>query len=159
MLYYIGVTRVQTALLTTGIALVIGMHLAAEAAPETWKRGETESAEILAKRLGRKDAPLVLHVGDPALYEASHIPGAKVAGPGASPEGIKRLRAAVKGVPKDREIVIYCGCCPWQDCPNVRPAYKALEAAGYKKVKALDLPDDFTIDWAKRGHPVAKGKF
>jgi rhodanese-related sulfurtransferase len=63
----------------------------------------------------------------------------------------------VATVGKDAPIVLYCGCCPWDHCPNIRPAYKALQAAGYKNVKALYLPKSFGEDWAAKGYPVEKG--
>jgi hypothetical protein len=37
-------------------------------------------------------------------------------------EGLASLERAVKDVPRERAILIYCGCCPWDKCPNVRPA-------------------------------------
>lgn len=79
-------------------------------------------------------------------------------GPGSEAAGLKRLEGRVAGIGREREVVIYCGCCPVRDCPNVNPAYRALKARGFKRVKVLDLPTDFTIDWVRKGLPVAKGK-
>lgn len=134
----------------------------ASAAPATpappWKASEILSTRLLADRLGARNAPKILHVGPPALYEAGHVPGAAMAGPGSDAAGLKRLAAAVAGLPKDCEMVLYCGCCPMQDCPNLAPAYRALKSKGFKNVRVLDMPTDFTIDWAKKGYPVEKGK-
>lgn len=113
----------------------------------------------LLKLLSGKSAekPLILQVGFQFLYEGGHIDGAKWAGPASRPDGIRRLRAALKNIPKDTSIVIYCGCCPWAECPNVRPAYTTLKELGFKKVKTLYIPINFEQDWIKKGYPVAKG--
>jgi thiosulfate/3-mercaptopyruvate sulfurtransferase len=99
-------------------------------------------------------SPLIIHVGFSVLYRASHIPGSNYAGPASKPEGIEDLKKAVAGQPKDRQIVLYCGCCPWDKCPNVRPAIAALREMGYKNVKALELPENLKTDWIDKGYPT-----
>lgn len=154
-----GDVRISPLLFATLVATVfIPAPACAAQADVPWKAGEVVPPAELAKRLGKQGAPLILHIGPPVLYDGGHIPGAPKVGPGATPDGIRRMHAHVRGVPKDREIVIYCGCCPTSECPNAKPAYKSLKARGYKNVKVLDLPTDFTIDWAKKGLPVEKGK-
>ena len=64
------------------------------------------------------------------------------------------LKAAVDKLPRDREIVIYCGCCPWDHCPNVKPAMELLKQMGFTKAKALYVPDNLKVDWIDRGYPV-----
>ncbi len=98
--------------------------------------------------------PLLLHVGFPVLYRASHIPGSIYAGPGAKPEGIEELKKALTGQPKDRAIVLYCGCCPWEKCPNMRPAFAALREMGYTNVKAMVVPENLKADWTDKGYPI-----
>src|ERR1019366_7490365 len=80
-------------------------------------------------------SPLVIQVGFDVLYRSSHIPGSLYAGPGSKPEGIELLKKAVEGQPKNRQIVLYCGCCPWDKCPNIRPALAALRSMGFTSVK------------------------
>jgi hypothetical protein len=58
---------------------------------------------------------------------------------------------------RDRELLVYCGCCPSNVCPNIRPAVKALEDMGFKNVKVLHLPHSFRLDWVNKGFPVEKG--
>jgi len=53
--------------------------------------------------------------------------------------------------------VIYCGCCPFDHCPNIRPAYTALNAMGFKKLRVLVLPTNFATDWVDKGFPMQKG--
>ncbi len=52
----------------------------------------------------------------------------------------------------DREIV-YCGCCPIDKCPNLRPAFRVAREMGFKKVRVLKLPTSFGIDWVEKGYP------
>lgn len=101
--------------------------------------------------------PLLLQVGFPMLYRQAHIPGSIYAGPGRSPEGLALEAAALKGLPKDRAIVLYCGCCPWSHCPNVLPAFQEAQSLGFKDVKVLVIQEDFGRDWADRGYPVSSG--
>jgi hypothetical protein len=100
--------------------------------------------------------PLILNVGPRMLYLQAHIPGAEYIGAGSDARGIEQLRARVKALPRDRFIVLYCGCCPWSHCPNVRPAYGELHAMGFTKVKVLYIADNFGTDWVYKGYPSVK---
>jgi hypothetical protein len=60
-------------------------------------------------------------------------------------------------VPRSANLVIYCGCCPFDHCPNIRPAYKALHEMGFVHVRVLVLPTSFAADWVEKGYPVEKG--
>lgn len=105
-----------------------------------------------------KDAPLIVQVGSRVFFRESHIPGAQYAGPTSQPAGIASLESLVSGLPKDKYIVLYCGCCPWNRCPNVAPAYKRLTELGFTKVKVLYLANNFGDDWVKKGYPAVPGK-
>jgi thiosulfate/3-mercaptopyruvate sulfurtransferase len=103
---------------------------------------------------GSAAKPIVLQVGPNVLYRSKHIPGAGYAGPAAKPDGLDLLKNTVAKLPRDREIVLYCGCCPWDRCPNIRPAVELLQGMGFQRVRALSLPTDFKADWIDRGYPV-----
>jgi rhodanese-related sulfurtransferase len=107
---------------------------------------------------GIKDGPLVLQVGSRVMFGQAHIPGAQYAGPGSQEAGIQSIESLVSGLPKDRRIVLYCGCCPWDRCPNVGPAFKRLHDLGFTHVKVLYLADNFGDDWVSKGYPSVKGK-
>lgn len=113
----------------------------------------------LARRLGdvKKPRPVLLQVGFVELYKIGHIPGSVYAGPASRPEGLAKLRERVKGLSRDRELVVYCGCCPFVHCPNVEPAYAALKALGFKRVRVLELKRSFGQDWSGAGLPTVKG--
>ena len=100
--------------------------------------------------------PMLLHVGFPVLYRAAHITGSQFAGPGSKAEGIEELKKAVAAQPRDRQIVLYCGCCPWDKCPNVRPAFAALKEMGFTRVKVMQIPENLKADWIDKGYPTEK---
>jgi hypothetical protein len=49
-------------------------------------------------------------------------------------------------------VVVYCGCCPWDRCPNVKPAVDLLNQMGFAKVKVLYLETGFKVDWLDKGY-------
>ena len=98
--------------------------------------------------------PHVLCVAFPVLYRTRHITGAEFAGPTSKPEGIESLKKALSQLPRDTEIVLYCGCCPMVRCPNIRPAYRTAKELGFANVQVLSLPNDFRKDWEDKGYPV-----
>ena len=100
--------------------------------------------------------PVVLMVGFDFLYDQGHIPGSIFAGTASNKAGLEKLKNTVKDYKKNQSIVIYCGCCPMNHCPNVRPAFKALKDMGYKNVQVLDIPKDFEHNWENRGYPTSK---
>jgi hypothetical protein len=112
--------------------------------------------ELASTIAGSGAKPLILHVGFRVLYKAGAIPGSRYVGATSTVEGLAGLKAAVKGQPLDRAIVIYCGCCPWDHCPNMAPAFDALRALGYTNVRALYTPHNLETDWANPGYPLVK---
>ena len=120
-----------------------------------WTAAQVIHIEDLSKQIQDKTAaPAVFQVGFNVLYKAKHVPGAVYAGPGNKDEGLAELKKAVADVPKDRQITIYCGCCPWDHCPNMKPAYSLLHTLGYTNVKVVEIPNNFVKDWAEKGYPV-----
>ena len=111
----------------------------------------------LVDRLAKSPQPAIFQVGPKFLYSSKHIPGAVYAGMASRPEGLETLKSAVEKLPRDREIVIYCGCCPWDKCPNVKPAMEMLKNMGFTRVIAMHVPVSFKADWIDRGYPVEQG--
>jgi Rhodanese-like domain len=95
---------------------------------------------------------LIFQVGSRVLFEEAHIPGAEFAGPGSTSEGLAILRARVQRLPRTQRIVIYCGCCPWDRCPNIGTAWQLLRSMGFTQVRALYLAQNFGADWVARGY-------
>ena len=105
-----------------------------------------------------KEKPVMLQVGSRVMFGQAHIPGSEYAGPGSQASGIQSLEDKVSALPKNRHIVLYCGCCPWNKCPNVGPAYKRLRELGFTNVQVLYIANNFGDDWVNKGYPAVKGK-
>jgi rhodanese-related sulfurtransferase len=117
-----------------------------------------ELVRILADKSAKTPKPLLLQVGSHMLYVQAHIPGSEYIGQGNSPQGLQNLYRRVSNLPKKTFIVLYCGCCPWNHCPNVNPTYDALQKLGFTNVKVLYLANNFGADWVDKGYPVARGE-
>lgn len=123
---------------------------------DPWPAGKLMEPEELAHIL-KNDGPkpAIFSVVFPVMYRQRHIAGAIPAGPTSKPDGIAALQKAVAGRPKGEFIVIYCGCCPMEHCPNIRPAYVTLRDAGFHNVHVLHLATNLHTDWVSKGYPVA----
>lgn len=113
---------------------------------------------VAALKVSGAQKPVILYVGPKAFYLQAHIPGAENMGPVGKPEGMEKLRARAASLPKDSPVVIYCGCCPWDHCPNIRPAFAELKKAGFTRVRVLYLATSLGADWVEKGFPAAKGE-
>ena len=114
----------------------------------------------LDKALGAAgaDKPLVLQVGSRVLFAQAHIAGSEYVGPGSQPEGLQQLEKRVSPLPRQTPLVLYCGCCPWNRCPNVGPAFKRLQSLGFTHVKALYIANNLGTDWVDKGFPVERSR-
>ena len=115
-----------------------------------------ELAKTIQSSSGQK--PVIFYVGPVILYNQGHVRGAELAGPAGRPEGIEKLKARAASLSHDQQVVIYCGCCPFDHCPNIKPAYEQLQKMGFSKVRVLYLPTSFGTDWADKGFPTDKDK-
>lgn len=123
-----------------------------------WPESAVLEPADLAKTLRFSEKkPAVLCVAFPVLYRSKHIAGAVYAGPGNKPEGIEALKKAVAGMPKDSDVVLYCGCCPMERCPNIRPSYQALKDLGFTHVRVLRIPTNMAADWYQKDYPTEAG--
>jgi rhodanese-related sulfurtransferase len=138
-------------------ALPLAAQTPAKAADDIPAASQIQPAE-LAQAMKGAQKPVILYVGPKAFYAQAHIPGAEFIGPVGKPEGMEKLRARSASLPKDGAVVIYCGCCPWDHCPNIRPALAELKKAGFAKVRILYLATSFGADWKDKGLPVATGE-
>jgi rhodanese-related sulfurtransferase len=150
---------IATMLFRTSILLLLAAFSAftqtgTDKPTDPWEPSVIIKPADLAERLKAGDKPVILYVGFPVLYKGAHIPGAEFAGPCSKPEGLAALAKAASALPHDKEIVIYCGCCPFVKCPNIRPAYSALKSAGYTHVRVLQLDTNLHTDWVEKNYPV-----
>ncbi len=67
-------------------------------------------------------------------------------------ENIEKLKSLVSSFSKDDEIVLYCGCCPFKNCPNIRPAFALINKLGFKNHKLLNIKNNIKADWIDMGY-------
>ena len=150
----------RLAILTHLLAVLLLAPLSASAAPGDAltipATVQIQPAE-LAAMLKAGAPPPILQVGFSVMYQQAHIPNSQYAGPGNKDDGLLNLKSHVDGLSRDRLVVIYCGCCPWEKCPNIAAAYKQLIEMGFTKVRVLYLASNFGADWVDKGYPVTRG--
>ena len=120
--------------------------------PINWTSKQLIAPAELANDINsNKDLPVIICVGPGAI-----IPNSIHTGMASEAAGLDSLKAQLKNLPKDQQIVIYCGCCPFEHCPNVRPAINVLKEMNFTNYHLLDLPDNIKQDWIDKGYPVVK---
>lgn len=82
------------------------------------------------------------------------IPGAVNMGAASEKENLAKFGKVIQGLPKNDLIVVYCGCCPFARCPNIRPAFKMLKEEKFSKAMLLNLPTNLRTDWIGKGYPL-----
>lgn len=141
-----------------GIALPLAID--GNSGAEPWTGSQVEQPAELAREVldPKSKKPLIIYVGFPFLHQNAHIPGALFRGTAGKPEGLEELKKWAQNIARSQSIVVYCGCCPWNRCPNIRPAFKTLQEMGFTRLKVLFLQTDFSTDWLQKGFPVERGK-
>jgi thiosulfate/3-mercaptopyruvate sulfurtransferase len=117
---------------------------------EPWKAGQLMAPSDLAAILNNANAkkPIVYSVGPGAL-----IKGSIDMGPAHEKENLDKLKAALSKLPKNADIIIYCGCCPFDRCPNIRPAFSLLNEMQFTNARLLNLEHNIRTDWVAKGYP------
>jgi len=138
------------------LTLLATLGLSLDAA-DPWPKSELVEPTALAQEIRSAPPPQVLCVAFPVLYRSRHILHAVDAGPGSKPEGLEALKRAAAALPKNADIVIYCGCCPMVKCPNIRPAYHTLREMGFKHIRVLEIPTNMQADWYSKDYPSEPG--
>ncbi len=122
-------------------------------AQDPWTAKQLLAPADLNKTLNNPKAPktYIYSIGYQAIIKNSID-----IGPGGEKENQKKLKQQLSKLPKDANIVIYCGCCPFSRCPNVRPVFLMLNEMGFKNHKLLNLPQNIKVDWIDKGYAVKK---
>lgn len=137
------------AALLIAVSLMLAVSCS-NAQQEPWNPEQLMPPARLASAIEHnKNVPLIINVGPAAL-----IKGSVDIGPGSEKDNIQKLKTLLEKQDKNRSIVIYCGCCPFKNCPNVRPAFTLLNEMKFTDRKLLDLPRNIKADWVDHGYPV-----
>ncbi len=117
-----------------------------------WTPDQLIEPSALAKIIeSNKDVPLIYCVGPGVV-----IPHSIDIGMTNDEKNLEKFKDSISGLPRNSNIVIYCGCCPFDHCPNVRPAIALLQQMKFTNYHLLDLPHNIKTDWIAKGYPEVK---
>lgn len=146
------------------IVIMVGIFCATVASAQNSKHPSLnyptiECSELDAK-IKAKKSPIILFCGDvsekdkrESAYNNKMISGSLSMGSvDAKGEWKIRMRNALSKAKLNnnfsKEIVVYCGCCSSDNCPNVEPVILELKKLGYQNVKGLYFFEGYLPDWA-----------
>lgn len=131
-----------------------GAQLPELTTPVPWTQSELLTPAILAGKINSgANKWLILNIGFMEdIKDATHI------GPVSKAAGMETFKKTLSKLPRNTNIIIYCGCCPLYKCPNVRPAYLELKKSGFTNIKVLNLTTNLKTDWIGKGYPLAKAQ-
>ena len=129
--------------------LIISFNGFSQQAPTWTEKQLMEPADLAQNLSSGKNLPMIISVGPGAV-----IPGSIATGMAREAQNLETLRKKLEPLSRKKKIVIYCGCCPFGKCPNVRPALALLHEMKFKNYYLLDLPENIKHDWIDKGYPV-----
>jgi rhodanese-related sulfurtransferase len=140
-------------LLTVATSVFASCQNSAQGQSDPWTSQQLLAPADLAKVLNnpKSPQPMVFCIGMDAI-----IKGSIDVGPAMMSENLNTLKQQVSKLPKNTSIVVYCGCCPFSRCPNIRPAMKLLKDMQFTNYKLLNLPQNVKVDWMDKGYPVSE---
>src|SRR5690242_19109631 len=120
---------------------------------ETWRPDQLMAPKDLATLINNKSVtePIIISVGPAGLIKDAVDMGAA-----HEKENLNKLKDFLSNQKRDRQIVIYCGCCPFEHCPNIRPAFILLNDLKFTNQKLLNLPHNLKADWINSGYPMTQ---
>jgi len=120
---------------------------------DTWSQKDLIEPSTLATLISNPKAKqaLVYNIG-----VVENIKGAKSFGAASEKENLEKFKTTLTGLPKTSFIVVYCGCCPFERCPNIRPAFNLMKSMGFVNGKLLNLSTNLKQNWIDKGFPVAE---
>jgi hypothetical protein len=143
--------RVVSKVLFFVLVLILSLNSQAQN-PINWTAKQLiEPSELSGIITAQKGLPVIISVGPGAM-----IPNSIDAGMASKADGLDKLKTQLKAIDRDKKIVIYCGCCPFEHCPNVRPAIEVLKEMKFTNYYLLNLPHNIKADWIDKGYPVVK---
>jgi len=138
---------------TIAASLFVINDVSAQGQNDPWTPQQLLAPADLAKVLNnpKSPQPIVYCIGMDAV-----IKGSINVGPAMKAENLNNLKQKLNKLPKNSQIVVYCGCCPFSRCPNIRPAMKLLQDMQFTNYKLLNLPQNVKVDWIDKGYPMSE---
>ena len=147
-------TKILTFLLVAFTTLMlVTSPFSSQGQNDPWTPQQLLAPADLAKVLNnpKSPQPIVFSIGMQAI-----VKGSIDIGPVMRTENINSLKQNLSKLAKNKQIVVYCGCCPFSRCPNVRPAMALLKSMQFTNYKLLNLPQNVKVDWIDKGYPISE---
>lgn len=118
---------------------------------DNWTQKDLIEPSALAAIIANPKAiqPKIFNIG-----VVDDIKGTKNMGGVSEEENLEKFKTALSKLPKSTFLVVYCGCCPFERCPNIRPAVNTLKTMGFTNGKLLNLPTNLKQNWIDKGYPI-----
>jgi thiosulfate/3-mercaptopyruvate sulfurtransferase len=131
------------------LLLVIVSNFSIAQNPVNWTQDQLIEPAQLAQTIQKNEAlPIIYSIGPGAVIKNSiDIGSIKDA------QNMQEFKKQLSKLPKDANVVVYCGCCPFEHCPNVRPAVATLKEMQFTNYKLLNLSHNVKTDWLDKGYP------
>ena len=123
--------------------------------PNPWTQAQLIQPSELAALIANPNAQksLIFNIG-----VVDNIQGAQNIGGVSEEENLEKFKKVLTSLPKTTFLVVYCGCCPFDKCPNIRPAYSLLKSMGFSNGRLLNLPVNLKQNWIDKGYPLMPKK-
>ncbi|MEP6952000.1 MAG: rhodanese-like domain-containing protein [Ginsengibacter sp.] len=134
------------------LLIIVSCNNSSAQNPVNWTSKElTEPSALAAILQSNKDVPVIFSVGPGAV-----IPNSIDIGMVKDEKNLAKFKYQISKLSKSANILIYCGCCPYERCPNVRPAIALLQSMQFTNYHLLDLPHNIKTDWIAKGYPTTQ---
>lgn len=119
---------------------------------DNWTQKDLIEPSALAAIIAnpKTNQPKIFNIG-----VVDNIKGAINMGGVSEKENLQKFSNVLSKLPKNTFLVVYCGCCPFEKCPNIRPAVNLLKNMGLTNAKLLNLPTNLKQNWIEKGYPIA----
>lgn len=116
-----------------------------------WTKDQLMQPSALAEMIKKGKKIHIYNIG-----VVDDIKGAINVGAASKKDKLDKFKMILKNLPKNEKLVVYCGCCPMDKCPNIRPAFKLLKEQQFKNAYLLNLTVNLKTEWIDKGYPLAK---
>lgn len=145
---------------TLAILILTGINLKAQGINarqsldkrDTWTQKDLMQPADLAASIANPKSKKV-HIFNIGVVE--DIKGAKNIGGASDKANLEKFKQELSKLPKSTQVVVYCGCCPFERCPNIRPAFNLMRGMGFINGKLLNIPTNLKQNWIDKGYPLA----
>jgi len=135
------------------LIVLVGSVIVRARRTEPWTPEQLMAPAELAAKINNNSNPLVICVGPAGLIKGSIETGAA-----HESANLDKLKTLLSGQDRNKEVIIYCGCCPFKNCPNIRPAFNLLLSMHFAHPRLLDIPHNIRVDWIEHGYPLKEAK-